>query len=113
MRGRELMSGLPKTVILSAAEVRTAIAEPVNTMVDSVLSCVAEAPPELAQDLIERGIFLVGGGSLLKGLDLRLAEETEVPVRMVRQPLESVVLGAGRVIESYEELGDMFMEARR
>ena len=113
VRGRELMSGLPKTVILSAAEVRTAIAEPVNTMVDSVLSCVAEAPPELAQDLIERGIFLVGGGSLLKGLDLRLAEETEVPVRMVRQPLESVVLGAGRVIESYEELRDMFMEARR
>ena len=113
VRGRELMSGLPKTVILSAAEVRTAIAEPVNTMVDSVLSCVAEAPPELAQDLIERGIFLVGGGSLLKGLDLRLTEETEVPVRLVRQPLESVVLGAGRVIESYEELRDMFMEARR
>lgn len=113
VRGRELMSGLPKTVILSAAEVRDAIAEPVNTMVDSVLSCVAEAPPELAQDLIERGIHLVGGGAMLKGLDLRLAEECEVPVRLVRQPLESVVLGAGRVIESYEELRDMFMEARR
>lgn len=113
VRGRELMSGLPKTVVLSAVEVRDAIAEPVNTMVDSVLSCVAEAPPELAQDLIERGIHLVGGGAMLKGLDLRLAEETEVPVRLVRQPLESVVLGAGRVIESYEELRDMFMEARR
>jgi rod shape-determining protein MreB len=113
VRGRELMSGLPKTVILSAAEVRSAIAEPVNAMVDSVLSCVAEAPPELAQDLIEHGIHLVGGGSLLKGLDLRLQNETEVPVRLVRQPLESVVLGAGRVVESYEELREMFMGSRR
>ena len=113
VRGRELMSGLPKTVILSAAEVRSAIAEPVNAMVDSVLSCVAEAPPELAQDLIEHGIHLVGGGSLLKGLDLRLEKESEVPVRLVRQPLESVVLGAGRVVESYEELREMFMGARR
>lgn len=113
VRGRELMSGLPKTIILSAEEVRTAIAEPVNTMVDSVLACVAEAPPELAQDLIEHGIHLVGGGALLKGLDLRLAKECEVPVMTVRQPLESVVLGAGRVVESYEELSDMFMSARR
>jgi rod shape-determining protein MreB and related proteins len=112
VRGRELMSGLPKTVILSAVEVRHAIAEPVNTMVDSVLSCVGEAPPELAQDLIEHGIHLVGGGALLKGLDLRLSKETEVPVQIVRQPLESVVLGAGRVVESYEELRDMFMGAR-
>ncbi|MGB3410568.1 MAG: rod shape-determining protein [Microthrixaceae bacterium] len=113
VRGRELMSGLPKTIILSAEEVRSAIAEPVNSMVDSVLACVAEAPPELAQDLIEHGIHLVGGGSLLKGLDLRLAKECEVPVKTVRQPLESVVLGAGRVVESYEELSDMFMSARR
>jgi len=113
VRGRELMSGLPKTVILSAAEVREAISEPVNSMVDSVLACVAEAPPELAQDLIEHGIHLVGGGSLLKGLDLRLERESDVPVRLVRQPLESVVLGAGRVVESYEELRDMFMGSRR
>lgn len=113
VRGRELMSGLPKTVILSADEVRRAIAEPVNAMVDSVLACVAEAPPELAQDLIEHGIHLVGGGSLLRGLDLRLERETEVPVQLVRQPLESVVLGAGRVVESYEELREMFMGSRR
>ena len=113
VRGRELMSGLPKTIVLTAAEVRQAIADPVNSMVDSVLACVAEAPPELAQDRIEKGIYRVGGGSLLKGLDLRLSNESEVPVRMVRQPLESVVLGAGRVIESYEELRDMFMGARR
>ena len=113
VRGRELMSGLPKNVILSAGEVRQAIAEPVNTMVDSVLACVAKAPPELAQDLIEQGIYLVGGGSLLKGFDLRLAKESEVPVRLVRQPLEAVVLGAGRIVESYEDLRDMFMTSGR
>lgn len=113
VRGRELMSGLPKTVILSAAEVREAIAEPVNAMVDSVLACVADAPPELAQDLIEHGIHLVGGGSLLKGLGPRLERESAVPVRLVHQPLEAVVLGAGRVVESYEELRGMFMGAQR
>jgi rod shape-determining protein MreB len=113
VRGRELLSGLPRTVVLSPEEVRRAIAEPVNTMVDSVVSCLGEAPPELAQDLIGQGIHLVGGGAMLKGLDIRLAKATEVPVRLVRQPLESVVLGAGRVIESYEALRAMFMDTRR
>lgn len=113
VRGREIMSGLPKNIVLGAAEVREAIAEPVNAMVDSVLSCVSKAPPELAQDLIEHGIFLVGGGSLLKGIDTRLNRETDVPVRLVRQPLEAVVLGAGRVVESWEELIDMFMATGR
>jgi rod shape-determining protein MreB and related proteins len=113
VRGRELLSGLPRTVVLSPEEVRMAIAEPVNTIVDSVVSCLGEAPPELAQDLIMQGIHLVGGGAMLRGLDVRLAQATEVPVQLVRQPLESVVLGAGRIIESYEALKAMFMDARR
>ncbi len=113
VRGREIMSGLPKSILLGAPEVREAISDPVNTMVDSVLSCVSKAPPELAQDLIEHGIYLVGGGALLKGLDTRLMQETDVPVRVVRQPLEAVVLGAGRVVESWEDLGDMFMTTGR
>jgi len=113
VRGRELLSGLPRTVVLSPEEVRTAIAEPVNTIVDSVVSCLGEAPPELAQDLILQGIHLVGGGAMLRGLDVRLSGATEVDVRLVQQPLESVVLGAGRVIESYEALKAMFMDARR
>jgi rod shape-determining protein MreB len=113
VRGRELLSGLPRTVVLSPEEVRMAIAEPVNTIVDSVVSCLGEAPPELAQDLIMQGIHLVGGGAMLRGLDVRLAQATEVPVQLVRQPLESVVLGAGRMIESYEALKAMFMDARR
>ena len=110
VRGRELMSGLPKTVTLTPAEVRTAIEEPVSAMVDSVLSCLAQAPPELAQDLIVQGIHLVGGGGLLKGMDLRLNAESEVPVRRVRAPLEAVVLGAGKVIEHYESVQAMFMD---
>lgn len=113
VRGRELRSGLPKTVVLSPEEVREAISEPVSTIVDSVVACLGEAPPELAQDLIVQGIHLVGGGAMLRGLDIRLAKATAVPVRLVRQPLEAVVLGAGKVIESYEALKVMFMDARR
>jgi rod shape-determining protein MreB len=113
VRGRELLSGLPKTVVLSPEEVRNAISDPVSTIVDSVVSCLGEAPPELAQDLITQGIHLVGGGAMLKGLDVRLQQATAVPVDLVRQPLESVVLGAGRVIESFEALKVMFMDARR
>ncbi|MBV6509655.1 MAG: Rod shape-determining protein MreB [Acidimicrobiales bacterium] len=112
VRGRELMSGLPKTIILTPEEVRKAIEEPVSTIIDSVIACLGEAPPELAQDLILQGIHLVGGGGMLKGLDIRLSKETEIPVHLVRQPLEAVVLGAGRCIESYDALKAMFMDAR-
>jgi len=77
------------------------------------VSCLGEAPPELAQDLILQGIHLVGGGAMLKGLDVKLANASGVPVQLVRQPLEAVVLGAGRVIESYEALRDIFMDTRR
>ena len=110
VRGRELMSGLPKTVILSPAEVRDAIDEPVSAMADSVLSCLAQAPPELAQDLIVQGVHLVGGGGLLQGMDLRLSDESDVPVMRVDAPLEAVALGAGKVIEHYESVQAMFMD---
>lgn len=110
VRGRELMSGLPKTVVLTPAEIREAIDEPVTAMVDSVLACLAQAPPELAQDLIVQGIHLVGGGGMLKGMDARLSSESEVQVRLVDAPLEAVAYGAGRVIEHYESVQAMFME---
>lgn len=110
VRGRELMSGLPKTVVLTPGEIREAIDEPVTAMVDSVLSCLAQAPPELAQDLIVQGIHLVGGGGMLKGMDSRLSREAEVQVRLVDSPLEAVAYGAGRVIEHYESVQAMFME---
>jgi len=110
VRGRELMSGLPKTVVLTPDEIRGAIEEPVTAMVDSVVSCLAQAPPELAQDLIVQGVHLVGGGGMLKGMDLRLTAESDVLVRRVHSPLESVVLGAGKVIEHYESVQAMFMD---
>lgn len=112
VRGRELMSGLPKTVILTAEEVREAIEEPVSTMVDTVISCLSHAPPELAQDLIIQGIYLVGGGGMLRGLDLRIEHETNIPVHLVEAPLECVVLGAGHCVESFDDLKVMFMDAR-
>ena len=113
VRGRDLMSGLPKNVILSPEEVRLAIDEQVSAICDSVVSCLGQAPPELAQDLIHQGIHLVGGGGMLNGLDQRLSNETGIPVHLVDAPLECVVVGAGRCIESYESLRVMFMGARQ
>ncbi|MEO6121997.1 MAG: rod shape-determining protein [Acidimicrobiales bacterium] len=109
VRGRDLMTGLPKTVILGPEEIRMAIEEQVSAIVDSVVQCLGDAPPELAQDLILQGIHLVGGGGMLRGLDRRLAEETEIPVHLVDAPLECVVLGAGKCLESFESLKVMFM----
>ncbi len=112
VRGRDLMTGLPKTVILSPVEVRTAISEPVTAIVESVIACLGEAPPELAHDLIIRGMHLVGGGGMLAGLAQRIANETEIPVYLVDAPLECVVLGAGKCVEAYDQLKVMFMGER-
>ncbi|MGE3621699.1 MAG: rod shape-determining protein [Acidimicrobiia bacterium] len=113
VRGRDLMSGLPKTVILSPEEVREALEEAVSAVVESVIACLGQSPPELAQDIILNGMHLVGGGGLLAGLDERIARETDIPVHLVEAPLECVVLGAGRCIEAYDQLKVMFMGSRR
>jgi rod shape-determining protein MreB len=113
VRGRDLMSGLPKNVILSPEEVRAAIEEHVKAICDSVVQCLGRAPPELAQDLIMQGIHLVGGGGMLRGLDRRIAEETALPVHLVDAPLECVALGAGKCLEAYESLRVLFMGADR
>jgi rod shape-determining protein MreB len=113
VRGRDLMSGLPKTVILSPDEVREAIDEQVRAILDSVVNCLGYAPPELAQDLIVQGIHLVGGGGLLRGIDRRIAAETDLPVHLVDAPLECVVLGAGKCLEAFESLRVLFMGAER
>ena len=113
IRGRDLVTGLPKTVRLTAEEVRFAIDEPVQAIIDSVKRCLSKAPPELAQDFLARGMYLVGGGGMLRGLARRIARETDVPVRMSPQPLEAVVLGAGHCVENYQALRGMFMGARR
>jgi rod shape-determining protein MreB and related proteins len=110
--GQEMMTGLPKKVILTATEIRRAINEPVTAMIESAVTCLTQAPPELGQDLMNEGIHLVGGGGLLRGFDVRLAEETGVPVNIVGEPLECVVMGAGQCIESFEAMRAMFMESR-
>jgi rod shape-determining protein MreB len=109
VRGRDLMSGMPKTVVLTPEEVREAIDEPIQAILGAVKQALARTPPELSQDLLAEGIHLVGGGAMLRGFDLRIEKETAVRAQLVDLPLETVVLGAGRCLESFDRLKDMFM----
>ena len=114
VRGRDLMSGLPKTC--RAQPRGGAELDRRGRQLDhreSVIRCLAKAPPELSQDFLTRGVNLVGGGGLLRGLAQRLSRETKVPVQLVDAPLECVVLGAGHCIEHYDALKGIFMGARR
>lgn len=104
IRGRDLVSGLPKTVVISAAEVRKAIEEPVNAIVDAVKTTLDKCPPELSGDIMDRGIVLAGGGALLRGLDERLRHETGMPIHIAETPLDCVALGAGKCVEEFEAL---------
>src|SRR5216117_2700926 len=104
IRGRDLVSGLPKTIVISAEEVRHAIEEPVSTIVDAVKTTLDKCPPELAGDVMDRGIALTGGGALLRGLDERLRDETGMPIHMADNPLDSVVLGTGKCVEDFDTL---------
>ncbi len=113
VRGREIMSGLPKTIMLSPEELREACDELLTAICASVVTCLGQAPAELAQDVIRNGIHLVGGGSMMPGLDQRLSQITGVPVQVVDAPLDCVVLGAGRCIENYETLKYVVMPSRR
>jgi rod shape-determining protein MreB len=114
IRGRDLVSGLPKTVVISAEEIRRAIEEPVNTVVDAVKTTLDKCPPELSGDIMDRGIVLTGGGALLKNIDERLREETGMPIHMVDNPLDSVVLGSGKCVEDFEALRQVLVpEPRR
>jgi len=114
IRGRDLVSGLPKTIVISAEEVRRAIEEPLSAIVDAVKTTLDKCPPELAGDVMDRGIALAGGGALLRGMDDRLREETGLPIHLADSPLESVALGTGKCVEDFESLGQILLsEARR
>jgi len=104
IRGRDMVSGLPRTVVLSSAEVRQAIEEPLHNIVDAVRHTLDQTPPELAGDIMDRGIVLTGGGALLRGLDERIRHETGMPVHIATDPLSSVALGAGRCVEEFDAL---------
>jgi rod shape-determining protein MreB len=111
VRGRELLTGMPKTVVLSPAEIRDAVEDNVRQIIDAAVECLGASPPELAQDIITQGIHMVGGGALLRGLARRLADETVVPVHLVDTPLECVALGAGKCLESFDTLHELFLAA--
>jgi rod shape-determining protein MreB and related proteins len=104
IRGRDLVSGLPKTITVDAEELRKAIEEPVNQIVDAVKNTLDRTPPELAADVMDKGIVLTGGGALLRGLDERLKHETGMPIHVADEPLHSVVFGSGKCIEEFESL---------
>jgi rod shape-determining protein MreB and related proteins len=113
VRGRDLISGLPKTIVLSSPEVREAIEEPVQAIVDAVKYTLDKTPPELAADIMDRGIVLTGGGALLRGLDMRLASETGMPIITADRPLQSVVLGSGACLEEFDVLGVVLSSSGR
>ncbi len=104
IRGRDMVSGLPKTVTLTSTEVREAVNEPLQSIVDVVKNTLEETPPELAADVADRGITLAGGGSLLRGFDQRLREETQIAAQLVESPLTCVALGAGQSLEEFPAL---------
>jgi rod shape-determining protein MreB len=104
IKGRDLVTGIPKTLEISSEEVREALMELINTIVETVQMTLEQTPPELAADIVDRGIVLVGGGALLKGMDVLLREVTTVPITIAEDPLSSVVLGAGRVLDDIELL---------
>ena len=104
IKGRDLMDGIPKTLVVSDEEIREALAEPVNAIVDAVRQALERTPPELSADIIDKGIVLSGGGSLLRNLDKRLREETNLPVTLADDPLSSVVLGTGAMLTDFSLL---------
>lgn len=108
VRGLHLLSGLPRTVTIKGPEIRESMAEPLAVIVEAVKRTLERTPPELASDIIDRGIMLAGGGALLKGLDTLISHETGIVTHVAADPLSCVVLGAGRVLENFQELGRVF-----
>jgi rod shape-determining protein MreB len=113
IRGRDLVTGLPKTVTISTEEVRAAIEEPVSQIVDAVKATLDATPPELAADIMERGIVLTGGGALLAGLDRRLHEETGMPIVVAKNPLQCVAIGSGQCLEEFDALQQVLITSSR
>jgi rod shape-determining protein MreB len=110
IRGRDLISGLPKEVEITSSQVREALSRSIKTIVNGVKSTVEETPPELLGDVMTKGIILAGGGTMIRGLDKLIAEHTEMPVKRMEDPLTAVVRGTGIVLEDVESLRDILIE---
>jgi rod shape-determining protein MreB len=113
IRGRDMVTGLPKTVLLSSEEVRVALEEPVGQIIGAVKDTLDRTPPELAGDIMDRGITLAGGGALLQGMDSRLREECQMPAQLTESPLTCVAVGSGRSLEEFEVIHRMSRNATR
>ena len=113
IRGRDLITGLPKNLSITSAEITDAIKEPINAIIDSIKLTLEKTPPELASDIMDRGIMLTGGGALLSGLDKLIREETGMPVMIAEKPLDCVVMGAGKVLEEIETLKKVLISPKK
>ena len=104
IKGRDLITGLPKIIEVSESQIREALKEPVYAIIESIKTTLEKTPPELAADIMEKGIMLAGGGALLKGLDVLIGKETNMPVHIAESPLDCVVLGAGKALEDFDKI---------
>ncbi len=110
VRGRDLVTGLPKEIIITAEQAREALSRSIRIIINNIKTAIEETPPELVSDIMQRGIILAGGGSLIRGLDKLVADQTEMPVRMMEDPLTAVVRGTGIVLEDIEALREVLVE---
>jgi rod shape-determining protein MreB len=113
VKGRDLVEGIPKTVRVGSSEIRQALREPVDEIIRGVKRTLEETPPELAADIVDRGIVMTGGGALLRGLDIYLRERTNLPINVVEDPLTCVVLGAGKVLDDLERFEKVLLRRDR
>ena len=110
IRGRDLVAGIPKTIEITDEEIREALVEPVHHVLESVRIALERTPPELASDIVDKGVVLAGGGALLRNLDVLLREETGLPVTLAEDPLTAVVMGAGKVLDELSLLRDVTVD---
>jgi rod shape-determining protein MreB len=110
VRGRDLVSGLPKEVVIDDEQAREALSRSIRIIINNIKTAVEETPPELVSDIMQKGIILAGGGSLIRGMNKLVADQTEMPVRMMEDPLTAVVRGAGIVLEDIETLREVLVE---
>jgi len=113
VRGRDLVSGLPRTISVTSTEVRKALAEPVAAIIEAIRETLENTPPELAADVMDRGIMLTGGSAMLKGLDRRISHETGMPVHLVDEPLYAVVRGTGKILDEIDTLKRVLTSAKK
>lgn len=113
VKGRDLVAGIPKTLIINSAEIRESLREPILAIVEAVRMSLERTPPELAADIVDTGIVMTGGGSLLRGLDALLREETNLPINIVKDPLSCVVMGAGKVLADLPRYEKILMKSGR